>query len=112
MAQLIKMFQSQSPPGFVVHHDGVHALSWNPPANRGRRHFTLVQIREHMDVYKKPVGYHDQRIHMPFQEHPEVALESVMLVVCISENRKIAERVKSVLDPAQDGRTKRIRHIE
>ena len=42
-----------------------------------------------MNIHEEPVGHHDQRLHVPLQQHFEVPLEAVPLIVRVRENRNV-----------------------
>lgn len=56
---LVEMLEGEAASCFIVHHDGTHAIARNFPANGGGGNLLLVEIREHMNIHKEPVGDDD-----------------------------------------------------
>jgi len=77
-------------------------LPGNFPADGDCRNFRFVQVRKNVDVHEQPVGHDNQAVDVAFEEHFQVALEAIALVVGVGEDGKVGERVEGVLDAAQN----------
>src|SRR6266702_4504925 len=112
MPELGKVFKSEPPSCFVVHHHGADSVTRHLPTNGGRRNVSLAEVREQLDVHEQPVRHDDQCLDVMFQQHFQVALKSVSLVMGIRENRDVRGLIKRVLDTAQDRRAKGIGNVK
>src|SRR5271167_3185582 len=102
MAALIEMLESQAASRFVIDHHGTDFVAGNFPTDRSGGNFLLVEIGKDVDIDEKPVGDDDQPVDVTFEKHFEIALESLALVVRVSKNWQITERVKSVFDAPEN----------
>src|SRR5215469_10174868 len=105
------MLERQPSAGFVVHDDRTYSVAGKFPTDGGGRNIALGEIGEEMDIYEQPVGDDDQRLHMAIEEHFEIALEAVTLVVGVGKNRDVGTLKKRVLDAAQDGHAEGVGNI-
>lgn len=112
MPPLVKMFEGKAASGFVVDHHGADPITGNFPTNRGGRNLLFVDVGEDVDIDEEPVGHNDQAIDVTLEKHLEITLKTVVLVVGIGEDGKVAEGIEGVFDPAQDGRAEWIGNIE
>ena len=72
----------------------------------------LLQIREHINIDKQPVGENYQTLDAAVEQHFEIAFEAAALIVHVREDREERRLVECVLDAAQHQRAVRVGHVE
>ena len=112
MPQGVQMFERHATASLVVHHHGAHRIARQLPADRSRRNIPFAQIGQHMNINDQPVRHHDQRFHVVLQEHLQVALKTIPLVMRVGKDRHIRRLIQRVFNPAHHRRAERIRNVE
>ena len=106
------MLERQPPAPFVVHHHGTHRVAGKLPANCCGGNITFRKIRQQVNVNEEPVRDHNQCFDVTVQDHFQITLEPVPLIVRVRKNRYVRGLVQRVFNPAQNGRTKWIGDVE
>src|SRR5216683_1095721 len=65
-----------------------------------------------MDIHEEPVGHHDQCFDVMLEQHLQVPLEAVLLVMRVRKNRHVRRLIQRVLNTPQDRHAKGVSNIE
>ncbi len=106
------MFKRHASARFVVHHHGAYCIAGQLPANRRGRNISFAQVSQYMNINHQPVGHHNQCFDVMLQQHFQVTLEAVALVMRVGKNRYVGRLIKRVLNPAHHRGTERIGNVE
>ena len=83
------MFERQPRPDFVIDHHRADHVARQFPTDRRRGNVAFRQIAKQLNIDEQPVRDDDQRLDVPLQQHLEISLESIPLVVRIRKNRNV-----------------------
>ena len=112
VTQLMQVLEREPRTDFVIDHHRTDDVARKLPANRRRGNVPFGEIAQELNVDEEPVGNHDQGFNMAFEQHLEVSLEAIPLVVRVSENRDIRSLIERIFDSSHDQCAKRVRNVE
>ena len=106
------MLERHPRPKFVIDHHRADHIARQFPTDRRRRNVALRQIPEQLNIDEEPVRHDDQRLDVPLQQHLEISLKAIPLVMRIRKNRNVRLLIEAILNPTHDHRAKRIGDVE
>ena len=100
VTEFVQMLERQPPAPFVVHHHGTHGVAGKLPANCCGRNIAFRKIRQQVNVNEEPVGNHDQCFDVTVENHFQITLEPVPLIMRVRKNRYVRGLIQRVLNSA------------
>src|SRR3989454_1708622 len=112
MAKPVEMLKHGARARLVVHEDVADGIEFDFAPNDDRGDSPALEIGEKIDVHRKPIGDDDQPLDAAIEEHLEVTLEAMRLVVRVGQHGQVRRLIERILDAAENGRTERVGQIE
>src|SRR5579883_864324 len=86
MAKQVKMFDGKAASEFVIHRDGADGIVFQFLPDHDSRYAALLQIAQHVNIHKQPIGKNDQRFYATIEQHLEIALKTGPVIMNIRQN--------------------------
>src|SRR5882762_165995 len=76
------------------------------------RDLLSLNLGQRFDIDKEPVSNHNKTLYAPLQQHLQITLELIQIILRIHDDWKIGRRLKGLLNPLENQSAKGIRDVE